>query len=77
MDTYHHLSRPVARQIMDGLQVHPEFWSCAKCLRKAPGGIGSDAAFAALNFIDALQWYAHMPGGYALRSFAAMAGQDI
>ena len=58
--------RPVARQIVDGLQVHPELGRGPKGTRKEPRRVGRDPAFAVHDLVDALDGNAQLGGEFGL-----------
>ena len=41
-------------EVVVGLQVQPELWSCAECLCEQPCGVGSDTALAPDDLVDVL-----------------------
>ena len=57
---------PIARQIVYGLKVHPEFGRGAKRTCEEPCRVGRDSAFAVHDLVDALDRNAQLSGELGL-----------
>jgi hypothetical protein len=74
----HFLAR--AREIMRGLEVHPELRRIPEVLREQKSGLGRDAALAANQFVDAVERDMQSAGKFGLRQtqrFEEFREQDL